>query len=73
MGYGRNIYVSFKKGGVEKNEKEFNELLDIITTIDGKIEDLDIRKELTNVIKTADKNFKLRCPEFFDENGNCIC
>ena len=67
-----SMYLS-KKGGVEKNEKEFNELLDIITTIDGKIEDLDIRKELTNVIKTADKNFKLRCPEFFDENGNCIC
>lgn len=66
-----SMYLS-KKGGVEKNEKEFNELLDIITTIDGKIEDLDIRKELTNVIKTADKNFKSRCPEFFDENGNCI-
>ncbi len=66
-----SMYLS-KKGGVEKNENEFNELLDIITTIDGKIEDLDIRKELTNVIKTADKNFKLRCPEFFDENGNCI-
>ena len=64
-----------KTGGIEKekNEKILNELLDMITTIDGKVEDLDIRKELLVAAKTANRNFKSRCPEFFDENGNCIC
>ena len=64
-----------KTGGIEKeeNEKILNELLDMITTIDGKIEDLDIRKELLIVSKTADKELRRDNPEFFDENGNCIC
>ena len=64
-----------KTGGIEKeeNEKILNELLDVITTIDGKVEDLDIRKELLIVSKTADKELRRDNPEFFDENGNCIC
>lgn len=64
-----------KTGGIEKeeNEKILNELLDMIITIDGKIEDLDIRKELLIVSKTADKELRRDNPEFFDENGNCIC
>ena len=66
-----SMYLS-KKGGVEKNKKEFNELLDIITTIDGKVEDLDIRKELLIVSKVAERELKNNNPEDFDENGNCI-
>ena len=64
-----------KTGEIEKEENEriLNELLDVITTINGKVEDLDIRKELLVVAKTANRNFKSRCREFFDENGNCIC
>ena len=50
-----------------------NELLDVITTIDGKVEDLDIRKELIVVTETADRELRNDNPEFFDENGNCIC
>ena len=64
-----------KTGGIEKEENEriLNELLDVITTINGKVEDLDIRKELLIVSKTADKELRRDNPEFFDENGNCIC
>ena len=64
-----------KTGGIEKEENEriLNELLDVITTIDGKVEDLDIRKELIVVTETADRELRNDNPEFFDENGNCIC
>lgn len=64
-----------KTGGIgkEENEKKLNELLDAITTINGKVEDLDIRKELLDVTKTADRELRNDNPEFFDENGNCIC
>lgn len=64
-----------KTGGIgkEENEKKLNELLDAITTINGKVEDLDIRKELLGVTKTADRELRNDNPEFFDENGNCIC
>ena len=63
-----------KTGGIEKeeNEKILNELLDMITTIDGKVEDLDIRKELLIVSKVAERELKNNNPEDFDENGNCI-
>ena len=63
-----------KTGGIEKEENEriLNELLDVITTIDGKVEDLDIRKELLIVSKVAERELKNNNPEDFDENGNCI-